>query len=56
MLSLSIRSIDYLIADKRLKTRRHGGAVRIPMSEVHRVSRMDLGRIRVSKTQEVAHV
>ncbi|MBB5066174.1 hypothetical protein [Granulicella mallensis] len=50
MLSLSVRSIDYLIADKRLKTRRHGGSVRIPMSEVQRIARMDfIGTIRPTK-------
>ena len=39
MLSLSVRSIDYLIADKRLKTCRVGGAIRIPISEINRISR-----------------
>ncbi|AEU36152.1 MerR family transcriptional regulator [Granulicella mallensis] len=56
LLSLSVRSIDYLIADKRIKTRRVGGSVRIPMTEVHRIARMDfIGSIRPVKTQEVAN-
>jgi len=55
ILSMSVRSIDYLIADKRLKTRRHGGAVRIPMSEVQRIARMDfIGTIRPTKPMSEA--
>jgi hypothetical protein len=46
MLNLSVRSLNYLRSDKRLKTRKQGKRVLVPMSEVHRLSRMDLGTIR----------
>jgi excisionase family DNA binding protein len=40
-LSLSVRSIDYLLADGQLKFRRIGGRVLIPISELERFARMD---------------
>lgn len=40
-LGLSVRSIDYLIADKSMTVRRHKGRVLIPTSEVKRWSRKD---------------
>ena len=40
-LSLSVRSIDYLLADRQLKFRRIGGRVLIPISELERFARMD---------------
>jgi hypothetical protein len=48
MLSISQRALDYLIATRRLPTRRIGGRVLIPVSELrkyarHRSSRADRG-------------
>jgi excisionase family DNA binding protein len=40
-LSLSIRSIDYLLADRQLKFRRIGGRVLIPIAELERFARAD---------------
>jgi hypothetical protein len=40
-LSLSVRSLDYYIATKRLATRRMGRKVLIPHGELIRFSRMD---------------
>jgi excisionase family DNA binding protein len=40
-LSLSVRSIDYLLADRQLKFRRIGGRVLIPISELERFAKMD---------------
>jgi excisionase family DNA binding protein len=40
-LSLSVRSVDYLLADRLLKFRRIGGRVLIPISELERFARMD---------------
>jgi excisionase family DNA binding protein len=40
-LSLSIRSVDYLLANRQLKFRRIGGRVLIPVSELERFARMD---------------
>ena len=40
-LSLSVRSVDYLLADRQLKFRRIGGRVLIPISELERFARMD---------------
>jgi len=40
-LSLSVRSIDYLLADRQLKFRRIGGRVLIPIAELERFARMD---------------
>jgi hypothetical protein len=40
-LSLSIRSIDYLITTGRLSTRRVGGKILIPASAVRRFARED---------------
>ena len=41
MLSISIRGVDYLIATKRLSTRRIGTRVLIPMEDVRRFARSD---------------
>lgn len=41
MLSISIRSLDYLIAGKLLATRRIGKKVLIPHAELARFSRAD---------------
>lgn len=40
-LSISVRSLDYLIAGKRLATRRIGKKVLIPRGELLRFSRSD---------------
>jgi excisionase family DNA binding protein len=40
-LGISIRSVDYMIADKKLLVRRLGGRVLIPASEVRKASRRD---------------
>jgi hypothetical protein len=40
-LGISVRSVDYMIADKKLLVRRFRGRVLIPVSEVRRVSRRD---------------
>lgn len=40
-LSISVRSLDYLIASKRLGTRRIGKKVLIPRSELNRFARRD---------------
>lgn len=40
-LSLSVRSLDYYIATKRLATRRMGRKVLVPHGELIRFSRMD---------------
>jgi len=41
MLSISPRAIDYLIANKRIATRRIGTRVLIPLSELMRFSHSD---------------
>jgi hypothetical protein len=41
MLSISIRSVDYLIATKLLSTRRIGARVVIPIEDVRRFARAD---------------
>lgn len=41
MLSISIRGVDYLIATKRLSTRRIGTRVLVPMDDVRRFARSD---------------
>jgi excisionase family DNA binding protein len=41
LLSISERSVDYLVATKRLSARRIGTRVLIPMEEVRRFSRSD---------------
>jgi excisionase family DNA binding protein len=41
LLSISERSVDYLVATKRLSARRIGARVLIPMEEVRRFSRSD---------------
>jgi excisionase family DNA binding protein len=41
MLSISVRGVDYLIATKKLSTRRIGTRVLIPMEEVRRFVRSD---------------
>ena len=40
-LSISCRALDYLVANKRLMTRRIGARVLIPTSELRRFSRGD---------------
>jgi hypothetical protein len=40
-LGISIRSLDYLIANKQLAKRKNGGRVLIPHSELVRFSRAD---------------
>jgi hypothetical protein len=40
-LSLSVRSVDYLITTRRLPTRRIGGKILIPASAVRRFARED---------------
>jgi excisionase family DNA binding protein len=40
-LSVSVRTLDYLIADRRLSTRRVGKKVMIPRSELVRFARAD---------------
>jgi hypothetical protein len=40
-LSLSVRSLDYYIATKRISTRRKGRKVLVPHGELIRFSRMD---------------
>lgn len=44
-LSISLRSLDYAIANKKLNTRKFGGRVLIPHGELVRFSRMDHGRL-----------
>lgn len=45
-LSVSVRTLDYLIADRKLSTRRVGKKVMIPRSELVRFARADhFGRI-----------
>jgi excisionase family DNA binding protein len=41
VLSISVRSVDYLIANKHLIFRRIGGRVLIPIAELQRFARMD---------------
>ncbi len=41
MLGISVRALDYLIANKQLATRRIGGRVLIPHSELVRFARAD---------------
>ena len=41
MLSISHRALDYLIATLRLPTRRIGGPVLIPVSELRKYARTD---------------
>jgi excisionase family DNA binding protein len=41
LLGISVRSLDYLIANKQLATRKIGGRVLIPHSELVRFSRAD---------------
>jgi excisionase family DNA binding protein len=41
MLSISVRGVDYLIATKRLSTRRVGTRVLIPIEGVRRFARSD---------------
>ena len=40
-LSISVRSVDYLVATKKLSTRRIGTRVLIPMEEVRKFARSD---------------
>lgn len=41
MLGICVRALDYLIANKKLATRRIGGRVLIPHSELVRFARAD---------------
>jgi excisionase family DNA binding protein len=41
MLSISQRGLDYLVASKRLPTRRIGGRVLIPVADLRRYARCD---------------
>ncbi len=41
MLSISQRALDYLIASKRLPTRRIGGRVLIPVADLRKYARCD---------------
>jgi excisionase family DNA binding protein len=41
LLSISQRALDYLIASKRLPTRRIGGRVLIPMADLRKYARCD---------------
>ena len=41
MLSISQRALDYLIATRRLPTRRIGGRVLVPVSELRKYARSD---------------
>jgi excisionase family DNA binding protein len=41
LLGISVRALDYLIADKKLSTRRIGKRVLIPATELHRFIRSD---------------
>ena len=41
MLSISQRALDYLIATRRLPTRRIGGRVLVPVSELRKYARTD---------------
>lgn len=41
MLSISVRGVDYLIATKRLSTRRIGARVLIPIEDVRKFARSD---------------
>jgi excisionase family DNA binding protein len=41
MLSISQRALDYLIAARRLPTRRIGGRVLVPVSELRKYARTD---------------
>jgi excisionase family DNA binding protein len=41
LLSISQRGLDYLVASKRLPTRRIGGRVLIPVSELRKYARCD---------------
>jgi excisionase family DNA binding protein len=40
-LSISVRSLDYLIAEKKLPTRRIGSRVLIPAADLRRFARCD---------------
>jgi len=41
VLSISQRALDYLIADRRLPTRRIGGRVLIPVADLRKFARGD---------------
>lgn len=41
MLSISTRALDYLIAGRKLSTRRIGARVLVPMAELNRFVRAD---------------
>jgi hypothetical protein len=44
MLTISIRKVDYMIADGRLLTRRIDNRVLIPVEEIHKFARSDHAR------------
>ncbi len=44
MLTISIRKVDYMIADGRLLTRRIDNRVLIPVEEIHKFGRSDHAR------------
>jgi excisionase family DNA binding protein len=41
LLSISQRALDYLVASKRLPTRRIGGRVLVPVADLRKYSRYD---------------
>ncbi|HTW47150.1 MAG TPA: helix-turn-helix domain-containing protein [Acidobacteriaceae bacterium] len=41
MLTISIRKVDYMIADGRMPTRRIDNRVLIPIEEIHKFARTD---------------
>ena len=41
LLSINQRALDYLVASKRLPTRRIGGRVLIPMADLRKYARCD---------------
>ena len=41
ILSISVRSVDYLLSNKQLNFRKIGGRVLIPVAELRRFARMD---------------
>ena len=41
ILSISVRSVDYLLANKRLTFRRIGARMLIPVADLHKFARAD---------------
>jgi excisionase family DNA binding protein len=56
LLSCSTRTIDYLRADRRIKSNKQGKSVRIPYSEIVRLGKADLGRIRPRKNEKAVAI